>query len=82
MNPVTATAFFDELSKIAKWGEHSLVGGLINQDKQQFPTSDTQGSHLNSKRQDRAENAHSQVQTSPDPEEKAPSTEHGTGGPI
>jgi len=70
MNPVTASALFDELTKIA---EGSAIGRLVNADvgANEFPDVDDP----TPKRQDRAIGAPKITQSNPDPEDRAPAPE-------
>ncbi len=72
MNPVTAAAFFDELTKIAKEG--SPIGRLVNADvgANQFPDAQVGDTP---KRSDRAIGAAKVTTSSPNPEDRVPAPE-------
>jgi hypothetical protein len=71
MNQVTASAFFDELTKIAEEG--SAIGRLVNADvgANEFPDADVD----TPKRGDRAIGAPKITQSSPDPKDRVTAPE-------
>ena len=78
MHPQTVQAFFDELEKISRAQTTTEIGKLVNADKEQFPSSDTDGGHL-AKRQHRTFAYPTTSVSTPDPEPKTPDNDPSGG---